>query len=88
LISFYANDEVQGTTTLFDNLQVSLADRAIDIEAGQQNKIVSWWIEMNTSVNNMTRPDGRSLVAYIRNFVVLRNPEAGDMVTILATKPK
>jgi hypothetical protein len=69
-------------------LKVSIPDVGSKGTPTFPNTIATWWIEFNTSVDRVTRPAPFvTWVAYVRNFVVLKNPSAGDIATIIAVKP-
>jgi hypothetical protein len=48
---------------------------------GTPNSIAKFWIEFNSSEDDYLRVDGRDLVAYVRNFVALR--DVGDPRSLL-----
>lgn len=82
LVSAWAADEVRDPVPVCADLRVSV--RPI---GKTPNSIHSFWIEFNSSDNTFLRTDQRDLVAFVRNFVVLRDvddvspflirPEAG-----------
>jgi hypothetical protein len=69
-LTMWVADEASSAVKLLDNMPVSLPV----IGATSPNSIDSFWLELNTSVNEITRPDFHDWVAYYRNVAVLKDP--------------
>ena len=69
-LTLWVADEATGAVKLLDNMPVSLPVNG----ATTPNSVDSFWLELNTSVDSITRPDFRDWVAYFRNVVVLKDP--------------
>ena len=67
-LTVWIADEVTGPTLLYDGLRVNVW------RSGATPSIVQWWVELNTSDNELFRLDQRDLVAYVRNFAALVDP--------------
>jgi hypothetical protein len=68
LVDVWMADEVTGPVQIYRQIPVSLPV--------SRNSISDWWIEFNTSTDTFVRGDLRDLVAYVRNFAVLRDSAA------------
>ena len=78
-VSMYMADEDRNPVMLYNRLPMHLPiDHATESRRGSMG---SFWLEYNTSTSALTRNDQRDLIAYARNFVVLRNPT--DLPTLL-----
>jgi hypothetical protein len=66
-LTVWMADEVTGPTLLYDGLRINVW------RSGTTPSIVQWWVELNTSDNELFRLDQRDLVMYVRNFVALRD---------------
>ncbi|WP_448988039.1 hypothetical protein [Luteitalea sp.] len=76
LVSLWVADTERGPVQLIDNLELNTY--------GQPDGVQAFWIEFNTSKEEML-PNRGPLVAYVRNVVVLRDP--GDLTPLLI-KPR
>lgn len=68
-VSMWVADQVEGPVLIYDKLLVSVSPNSTTTP----NQIINWWVEFNTSESEFTRGNMRDLVAYIRNFVALRD---------------
>lgn len=69
-------DETQNAVQLYTNIPTQVA--------GTPGAILKFWVEFDTSQTLFVRGDFRDLVAYMRNFVVLKNPAD---VSVLLQRP-
>lgn len=67
-MDMWVADENQNPIQIYRRVPLS-----VRTTGGTPNQIYSFWFEFNTSTDNHVRGNTRDLVAYIRNFVVLRN---------------
>lgn len=68
-LSMWVGDEVEGPILIYDKLLLSVSPNSDTVP----NQIINWWVEFNTSEQGFVRGDQRDMVAYIRNFVALRD---------------
>jgi hypothetical protein len=69
-------DETTGPVQVLRGLKLSVIPTG-----GLPNSIADFWLEFNTSTEAFLRPDSRDLVAYVRNFVALK--DVGDVSNLL-----
>ena len=78
-VTMYMADEGRDPVMLYNRLPMHLPiDHATEARRGSMGR---FWLEFNTSTSALTRSDQRDLIAYVRNFVVLRN--ASDVSSLL-----
>jgi len=68
LVDVWLADETRDAVQVFTNAQVSVRSTG-----KTPNSIAKFWLEFNSSSDKLLRADRRDLVAYVRNFVALRD---------------
>jgi hypothetical protein len=94
--TMWVADEATNAVKLLDNMPVSLQVT----NATTPNSVEAFWLELNSSVDSITRPDFHDWVAYFRNVVILKDPvdipnllvrpvggEAGPIITDVIAPP-
>jgi hypothetical protein len=67
-VDMWIADERRDPVQVLMNVPVSVRPTG-----GTPNSIAKFWIEFNSSNDDLFRTDSRDLVAYVRNFVALRD---------------
>lgn len=67
-VDMWVADERRDPVQMIANANVSVRPTGLT-----PNSIAKFWIEFNSSTDDLLRPDGRDLVSYVRNFVALRD---------------
>jgi hypothetical protein len=68
-MDFWVADANNDPVQIYEQLPISVRP-----DGANPNVIKKFWLEFNTSVDYLTRMDYRDMVAYVRNFVALKNP--------------
>lgn len=76
VVSAWMADEDRNPVPVFSRLLISVRPTG-----ATPNSIHSFWVEFNSSENALLRLDQRELVAYVRNFVALR--DVADVSSLL-----
>jgi hypothetical protein len=66
-MSMWVADERNAARQIYNQLQVETR------QTDPANILRFWYVEFNTSLDGAVRGDNRDFVAYVRNFVALRN---------------
>jgi hypothetical protein len=75
ILNAWVADEDNDPVQLYTDLQIS-----VRTDGAFPNTIYSFWLEYNTSTDDVTRPNGQNYVMYFRNFAALESagaPPAG-----------
>jgi hypothetical protein len=78
-VNMWMADENNNAVKIYNQLPVS-----VRLGPDGVSTLSKFWLEFNTSTDRLTRGDERDLVAYVRNFVILRDPGS---ITNLLVKP-
>lgn len=79
LMTLWVATEREGPVKIYDEFAHLVRDA---------NNMTKWFVQFNTSKDdhvgaNYDRSDDRNLVAYVKNFVALANPDVGDLPALL-----
>ena len=70
-VDVWVADETRDPVQILSNIPLSVLT-----DGSMPNQVVEFWLEFNSSVDGLHRPDHRTLISYVRNIAVLR--DAGD----------